>query len=162
MRFWAFFGVCAAVVGAFVVYAFTWAEQPGDPRIELPPHVTRIAFGLEQWPVREEEGCEWPLLIESEPASGRSIQLVDLTFVGEGDWDIGATLLRRRVRELHVCYGADADETVEVRLRDWAGPEVLADDSTRAACIQEKLEDWSWPQDLQGRVRLQVRAGHMI
>ena len=164
MRFAAFLALGTAVVGAFVIYAFTWAERPEDPRVELAPHVTRLAFGLEEWPVVDDTDCGMPELVLEPvpPGPPRSIHVVDLTFVGEGDWDIGATLLRRRARELHVCYAEDAEDQLELRLRDWAEPEVVAADTVRAACIEEQLGDWPWPQDLQGRVRLHLRAGHLL
>jgi len=161
MRFSAFLALCAAMVGSFAIYALTWAEQPGDARMELNPHVTRLAFGIEQWPVQDDTDCGLePLILDAAPPRG--LHIVEATFVGEGDWDVGSTLVRKRVRELHVCYDEDAEEVVEVRLRDWGAPEVIAGDTTRATCIEEVVDDWPWPQDMLGRVRLTLRAGHLI
>lgn len=162
MRFQAFLAICTALVGAFVVYAFTWADQPGDPRVELNPSVTRLAFGLDAWP-GDREPRHYPDLV-FEPVERRpmSLHIVEMSFVGDGDWDIGSTIVRRNIQALERCFSAEGQQTLEIRLRDWAEPLVSASPEEEASCVGDRIRKWPWPQDLQGRVRLELRAGHLI
>lgn len=162
-RFLVSLGLCTALCSAFAIYAFT-RSSPGETTVELPSHVTRLAFGVDEWPEPEEPGCFEEIVIEEvpEPAPRHTVRLAEAAFVGEGDWELGVSLVRKRVGDLRVCYDEDASETFEVTLTDWSTPRVAGVDDERAACLAERLDAWPWPQDLSGRMVLSLHVGTLI
>lgn len=159
-RFHVSLALCTTACAAFAIHAMTQAT-PGESTVELPVHMTRLAFGTDAWPEPEEPGCFEEIVLEPVPSS-RTVHLADAAFVGAGDWELGVTLVRRRVGDLKVCYDEDAAETVEITLETWADPVVSGVSPERAACLTERLGDWPWPQDLAGRMVLSLRAGTLI
>ena len=159
-----FLGLASAAVGAFAIHALSSVE-PSGAVVDLPAHVTRLAFGVDQWPSPEEPGCFEQVELQPAPQADpnrRRVYVEDLTFLGEGDWALGATLVRRRSNELALCYDEDVeDERLEIALQGWGAPRVSGA-GEREACIAEAVAAWPWPQDLVGRVSISLRTGWLI
>ncbi len=157
-----FLGVAAAAVGGFAIHALS-SVRPGDAMVDLPAHVTRLAFGVDHWPEPEEPGCFEEIVLEPVPVARRRVYIDDLTFLGEGDWALAATLVRRRSGELSTCYTDEevSDERLEIALMGWGAPSVSGA-GERDACIAQTVEAWPWPQDLVGRVSISLRTGWLI
>jgi hypothetical protein len=162
--FLGFLGVAATAVGAFAIHALSSVE-PGEAVVDLPAHVTRLAFGVDSWPEPREPGCFEELVLEPvpEPVARRRVYVDDLTFLGEGDWALGATLVRRRSDELSACYADEevSDQRLEIALQGWGRPTVSGA-GERSDCIADTVASWPWPQDLVGRVSISVRTGWLI
>ncbi|MCP4807786.1 MAG: hypothetical protein GY913_09630 [Proteobacteria bacterium] len=162
-RFHVSLGLCSTLCIGFAIHAFTSVDTDAST-VQLPTHVTRLAFGVDEWPEPEEPGCFEELVLEDvpEPAPRHTVRLADVAFVGEGDWELGATLIRRRVSDLRVCYDDETLERVEVTIDTWGDPRVAGVSDERASCLSERLGDWPWPQELSGRMVMSLQVGTLI
>lgn len=155
--------ISAGALGIGLVIA-AWSAEP-DPQlglVELPDHVTRLAFGVDaqrldpDFEPQDTAGPGPPLRVR--------VTAEDLAFLGLGDLAVSTYVVERYVPQLSVCYGAeDLGEVDQVQI-DLSGGRAQARhaDPEREACLAGLIKPWPWPDDLSGSLTLSLRVGASI
>ena len=100
------FAACLASAGALGIglVIAAWSAEP-DPQlglVQLPDHVTRLAFGVDAQrldPDFEVQDTAAPLRVR--------VTAEDLAFLGLGDLAVSTYVVERYVPQLSVCYSAE-------------------------------------------------------
>jgi hypothetical protein len=168
------FAACLATAGALgiglVIAAWTVEPQAQLGLVELPDHVTRLAFGVDAEQLDPDfvgkdvrPGAEQDTALPGPPVRVR-VNAEELAFLGLGDLAVATYVVERYVPQLSVCYGADELGQVDQLHIDLSGGRALArhPDPEREACLAGLIKPWPWPADLSGSLSLSLRVGASI
>lgn len=166
------FAACLATAGALgiglVIAAWTVEPQAQLGLVELPDHVTRLAFGVDAEelypkPAPDFERLELDTAGPFLPLKVR-VNAEDLAFLGLGDMAVSTYVVERYVSQLSVCYTAEELGQVDQLQIDLSGGRAQArhPDPEREACLASLIKPWPWPDDLSGSLTLRLRVGASI
>ncbi len=157
------FAACLASAGALGIglVIAAWSAEP-DPQlglVQLPDHVTRLAFGVDAQrldPDFEVQDTAAPLRVR--------VTAEDLAFLGLGDLAVSTYVVERYVPQLSVCYSAEELGELDQIQIDLSGGRAQArhPDPEREACLASLIKPWPWPDDLSGSLTLSLRVGASI
>lgn len=160
------FAACLATAGALGVglVIAAWTQDP-DPQlglVQLPDHVTRLAFGVDAERLDPDfEGQDTAL---PGPPPKVRVTTEDLAFLGLGDMAVTTYVVERYAAQLSVCYAADELGELDQVQIDLSGGHAQArhPDPERQACLASLIKPWPWPDDLSGSLTLSLRVGASI
>jgi hypothetical protein len=160
------FAACLASAGALgiglVIAAWSVEPQAQLGLVQLPDHVTRLAFGVDA------QRLDPDFEVQDTALPGPPLQVrvtaEDLAFLGLGDMAVSTYVVERYVPQLSVCYGGEDLGQVDQVQIDLSGGHAQArhPDPEREACLASLIKPWPWPDDLSGSLTLSLRVGASI
>lgn len=160
------FAACLAIAGTLgiglAIAAWTAESDVHLGLVEIPEHITRVAFGVDTQQL-DSDSVGQDTALPGPPLRVR-VNAEDLSFLGLGDLAVTTYVVERYVAQLSVCYSAEELGQVDQLQIDLSGGRAQArhPDPEREACLASLIKPWPWPDDLSASLTLRLRIGASI